>query len=113
MIWMGEVHMGFIQLRQLTKQYNKTEQPAVNNINLTIEKGEIISLLGPSGCGKTTTLRLIAGFEQPTAGSIIIDGQTMVGKRTFIPPERRGIGMVFQDYALFPHLTIEKNVVFG
>lgn len=105
--------MSFIQLKQLTKVYKQTEQPAVNDIGLEIEKGEIITLLGPSGCGKTTTLRMIAGFEQPSSGSILIGGQEVFGDRTYTPPEKRGIGMVFQDYALFPHLTIEKNVVFG
>ncbi|MDT8862699.1 ABC transporter ATP-binding protein [Alkalihalobacillus sp. MEB130] len=105
--------MSFIQLKQLTKLYKKTETPAVDTIDLTIEKGEIITLLGPSGCGKTTTLRMIAGFEQPTAGSITIDNKEVYSNTTYLPPEKRGIGMVFQDYALFPHLTIEKNVTFG
>ncbi|GAE26434.1 ferric iron ABC transporter [Halalkalibacter wakoensis JCM 9140] len=105
--------MSFIQLKQLTKLYSKTDTPAVDKIDLEIEKGEIITLLGPSGCGKTTTLRMIAGFEQPTNGSIIIDSNEVFSNRTYLPPEKRGIGMVFQDYALFPHLTIEKNVTFG
>ncbi|WP_332634016.1 ABC transporter ATP-binding protein [Halalkalibacter flavus] len=105
--------MSFIQLKQLTKLYKKTETPAVDTINLDIEKGEIITLLGPSGCGKTTTLRMIAGFEQPTSGSITIDHNEVYSDKTYLPPEKRGIGMVFQDYALFPHLTIEKNVTFG
>ncbi|TWI54047.1 ABC transporter ATP-binding protein [Halalkalibacter nanhaiisediminis] len=105
--------MSFIQLRQLTKQYKQAEQPAVDHIELEIEKGEIITLLGPSGCGKTTTLRMIAGFEQPTSGVINIGGSEVFGEKTYVPPEKREIGMVFQDYALFPHLTIEKNVVFG
>ncbi|KHF39081.1 ABC transporter ATP-binding protein [Halalkalibacter okhensis] len=105
--------MSFIQLKQLTKLYKKTETPAVNTIDLDIEKGEIITLLGPSGCGKTTTLRMIAGFEQPTNGAIIIDNKEVYSEKTYLPPEKRGIGMVFQDYALFPHLTIEKNVTFG
>lgn len=105
--------MSFIQLSQLTKAFKNAETPAVNQIDLKIEKGEIITLLGPSGCGKTTTLRMLAGFEQPTSGSIYIGDRVVYDDRTYIPPEKRGIGMVFQDYALFPHLTIEKNIMFG
>ncbi len=82
---------------------------AVNGVNLVLPSGEFFTLLGPSGCGKTTTLRMIAGFETPTAGEIYIQGQEM--SRT--PPYRRPVNTVFQNYALFPHLTIEKNVAFG
>ncbi|MFA9456376.1 ABC transporter ATP-binding protein [Halalkalibacter sp. AB-rgal2] len=105
--------MSFIHLHQLTKQYAKSDHIAVDHIELSIEKGEILTLLGPSGCGKTTTLRMLAGFENPTSGTISIDGQEIVSDRTYVPAEKRGIGMVFQDYALFPHLTIEKNITFG
>ncbi|WP_096202016.1 ABC transporter ATP-binding protein [Bacillus sp. FJAT-45350] len=105
--------MSFIHLSNITKLFHNTLQPAVDNINLDIEQGEIITLLGPSGCGKTTTLRMLAGFEQPTSGSIRIGEQIVYDDRRSVPPEKRGIGMVFQDYALFPHLTIEKNVMFG
>ncbi|MED1600836.1 ABC transporter ATP-binding protein [Alkalihalophilus marmarensis] len=105
--------MSFIHLQNLTKTYSNAGSPAVNHIDLSIEKGEIITLLGPSGCGKTTTLRMIAGFEQPSNGSIRIDDKVVFDDRSYLPPEKRGIGMVFQDYALFPHLTIEKNVTFG
>ncbi|WP_017729364.1 ABC transporter ATP-binding protein [Halalkalibacterium ligniniphilum] len=105
--------MSFIHLRQLTKLYRNSVQPAVNSIDLAIEQGEIITLLGPSGCGKTTTLRMIAGFEQPTSGSITIGNELVYENHFSVPPEKRGIGMVFQDYALFPHLSIEKNVIFG
>ncbi len=103
----------FIKLKNITKLFHQTSQPAVNDINIEIEQGEIITLLGPSGCGKTTTLRMLAGFEQPTSGTIQIGDQIVFDDRRFVPPEKRGIGMVFQDYALFPHLTIEKNVMFG
>lgn len=105
--------MSFIQLTNIRKIFNRLEKPAVNNLHLTIQKGEIVTLLGPSGCGKTTILRMIAGFEQPTVGTIDIDGKTVYDDKTFVPPEKRGVGMVFQDYALFPHLTIEKNIAFG
>jgi iron(III) transport system ATP-binding protein len=78
-----------------------------------VEKGEILALLGPSGSGKTTTLRLIAGFEIPDEGVVEVGGEIMANQKTFVPPERRGVGMVFQDYALFPHLTVEENIAFG
>lgn len=105
--------MTFIRIAGLTKQFYDASLPSVQDFNLEIDKGEIISLLGPSGCGKTTTLRMIAGFEQPTSGSITIDQIAVVDQKHSITPEKRGIGMVFQDYALFPHLSIEKNVMFG
>ncbi|WNF36942.1 ABC transporter ATP-binding protein [Bacillaceae bacterium IKA-2] len=105
--------MSFIQLKQVTKFFHDSLRPAVDSLNLTIERGEIITLLGPSGCGKTTTLRMLAGFEQPSTGTIMIGDQVVYDNNRSIPPEKRGIGMVFQDYALFPHLTIEKNVMFG
>ncbi|MBM4760912.1 ABC transporter ATP-binding protein [Bacillus sp. B15-48] len=105
--------MSFIQFNQVTKYYPKSATPAVKELNLDILEGEIITLLGPSGCGKTTTLRMLAGFEQPTSGSIRIGDEIVYDSRHALPPEKRGIGMVFQDYALFPHLTIEKNVTFG
>lgn len=82
---------------------------AVDSINLTIYDGEFFALLGPSGCGKTTTLRLIAGFEQPTSGDVIIDGEQMAG----VPAFHRPVNTVFQDYALFPHMTVMQNVMFG
>ncbi|MBU9710426.1 ABC transporter ATP-binding protein [Evansella tamaricis] len=105
--------MSFIQLENLTKYFNGSADPAVASLNLTIQKGEIITLLGPSGCGKTTTLRMIAGFEHPNKGTIHIDGKEVYNEAQSLPPEKRGIGMVFQDYALFPHMTIMKNVMFG
>ena len=78
-----------------------------------LEEGEILALLGPSGCGKTTTLRLIAGFEWPDRGRVSISGRIVAGEGVFISPERRGVGMVFQDYPLFPHRTVRQNVAFG
>ncbi len=105
--------MSFIQIQQLTKTFHNKIEPAVDSIDLSIEQGEIITLLGPSGCGKTTTLRMIAGFEQPSYGTIKIDDQVVFDSHHAVPPEKRGMGMVFQDYALFPHLSVKKNIMFG
>lgn len=87
--------------------------PVVDGLSLEVRPGEVVALLGPSGCGKTTTLRLIAGFERPDAGSIRIAGRVVADGTRHVPPERRRVGMVFQEYALFPHLTVAENVVFG
>jgi spermidine/putrescine transport system ATP-binding protein len=97
---------GRIELVSLTKRFAEV---AVDNVDLQIASGEFFSLLGPSGCGKTTTLRLIAGFEQPTAGRILLDGQDV----SAVPPHRRNVNTVFQSYALFPFLTVFDNVAFG
>ena len=97
---------GRIELVALTKRFTDI---AVDRVNLTIDSGEFFSLLGPSGCGKTTTLRLIAGFEQPTDGTILLDGVEM----TNTPPHRRNVNTVFQSYALFPFLSVFDNVAFG
>ena len=86
---------------------------AVEDVSLDVDPGEILCLLGPSGCGKTTLLRLVAGIERPTSGRILINEQDVSGPGVFVPPERRGVGLMFQDFALFPHLTIIQNVAFG
>jgi iron(III) transport system ATP-binding protein len=86
---------------------------ALDGVSLTIEPGELVCLLGHSGCGKTTLLRVAAGVEAPTSGRVLMDGLEVSGPIAFLPPERRGIGLMFQDYALFPHLTIIENVMFG
>lgn len=99
--------MSYLVLNNLTKRYGTTA--AVDGLNLEISQGEFISLLGPSGCGKTTTLQMIAGFVEPTAGSIILNGRDM----NRIPANKRGLGIVFQNYALFPHMTAAQNVAFG
>ena len=99
--------MSTVTLHNLTKHFKNTN--AVQGVSLEISSGEFFSILGPSGCGKTTLLRMIAGFEQPTTGSIFIDGREI----TNVPPQERGIGMVFQNYALFPHMTVYENVAFG
>lgn len=99
--------MAHLELKNLTQRFG--EQTALDNLNLSIKKGELVSLLGPSGCGKTTTIRLIAGFLTPSRGSIWIAGKDV----TSLPPERRNVGMVFQSYALFPHLNVFENTAFG
>ena len=99
-----------IQLEGASKRFGAVE--AVRDATLSVERGELMAVLGPSGCGKTTMLRLIAGFEEPDAGTVRIDGRAVSGP-AWIPPERRQVGMVFQDYALFPHLSVAENVGFG
>jgi iron(III) transport system ATP-binding protein len=86
---------------------------ALDGANLCVERGEFVALLGPSGCGKTTLLRLIAGFEHPDVGEVRIEDTRVAGGAAWVPPERRRVGMVFQDYALFPHLTVAENIGFG
>jgi len=103
----------YVEIRGLTFRYKNAAEDTIRDFTLSIAKGEIIGILGESGSGKTTILRLIAGLEIPSRGSIRIDGRTIVDEHTFLPPERRGVGMVFQDYALFPHMTVEANIKFG
>jgi putative spermidine/putrescine transport system ATP-binding protein len=98
-----------LSLTDLTKHYPGTDDPAVNRLNMVVEEGHLVALLGPSGCGKTTTLQMVAGLLDPTAGSINVDGKDM----TRTPVHKRGMGMVFQSYALFPHMNVTENVAFG
>jgi iron(III) transport system ATP-binding protein len=102
-----------LHLDRLSQQFPNVPLPAVKQISLTLKQGDLLGLLGASGCGKTTLLRLIAGFERPQSGTIDLAGQRVAGEGIWQPPERRDVGMVFQDYALFPHLTVAKNVAFG
>ncbi len=107
--------MPTIELNHVTKRYLGSTTSAVDDLDLTIDHGDFMCMLGPSGCGKTTTLRMIAGLEQPTAGSISVDDRVLdsVDRGVFIPPERRGMGMVFQSYALWPHMTVRQNTEYG
>jgi iron(III) transport system ATP-binding protein len=102
-----------LEVKNLSKRFGRDELPAVHDVSFSLEKGEILALVGPSGCGKTTTLRLIAGFEQPDSGQVLLEGRPVAGGKFFLPPEKRGVGMVFQDHALFPHLKVIENVSFG
>ena len=99
--------MGYIRFENIVKNFGSTQ--VLKNINLDIEKGQLVTLLGPSGCGKSTLLRCLAGLETVTSGKIWLDGKEI----TNVEPRKRDIGMVFQQYSLFPNLTVEKNVAFG
>ena len=102
----------FLEVRNLVKIFGK--MTAVDNVSFKVEQGEVVTLLGPSGCGKTTTLRMVAGFEKPNAGEVEIAGRVVVAthRRINVPPEKRDIGMVFQSYAIWPHMTVFENVAF-
>lgn len=107
--------MPTIRLNALTKKLAGVERPAVNELSLVIEDGSFTTFLGPSGCGKSTTLRMIAGLEQPTSGEIFIGDKTAFSllEGISLPPVRRGLGLVFRSYLLWPHLTVEENIAFG
>ena len=105
--WTNPAAKPFIQIENVTKKFG--DFIAVNNVSLDIFKGELFALLGGSGCGKTTLLRMLSGFESPTEGRVLIDGQDM----TNVPPYERPVNMMFQSYALFPHMTVEQNVGYG
>lgn len=100
-----------VQIERVAKSFGATE--VLRDIDLSVEPGTSLALLGPSGCGKTTLLRLIAGLEVPDAGSISVGDTVMASSSSFVPPEKRNVGMVFQDWALFPHLTVGRNVGYG
>jgi iron(III) transport system ATP-binding protein len=103
--------MAIVSLRGLSKKF--TDAAAVDALDLEIGDGEFVSLLGPSGCGKTTTLRLLAGFLQPDAGEIRVDGKAVSSASLLVPPERRNMSMIFQSYAVWPHMTVAQNVAYG
>lgn len=105
---MKEVKTNIIELKHITKSF-PDGFTAVEDMNLEIRRGEFVTLLGPSGCGKTTTLRMIAGFDLPTTGQILLSGEDI----TNLPPNKRPINTVFQRYALFPHMDVKANIAFG
>ncbi len=102
-----------ISVAGLSKRYSGSDQPAIEDLAFAINEGETLAILGPSGCGKTTTLRLLAGFEEPDTGEICVRDRVVVGPGRWTPPEKRGLGMIFQQFALFPHLTVSDNVAYG
>ena len=102
--------MATVTIKHITKAFG--DNVVLKEFDETFQDGEFITLLGPSGCGKTTMLRIIAGFEKPTTGELYIDNQLVSGGKTFIPPEKRGIGMVFQSYAVWPHMNVFDNVAY-
>ena len=102
--------MATVTIKHVTKAFG--DNVVLKEFNDRFEDGEFITLLGPSGCGKTTMLRMIAGFEKPTSGELYIDDLLVSGGKTFIPPEKRSIGMVFQSYAVWPHMTVFDNVAY-
>lgn len=105
--------MNFVQIDQITFAYDRKSPDIIQNFSMAMDKGEIVGILGPSGRGKSTLLRLVAGLEVPKRGTICVGGRVLVDAGAFVPPEKRGVGMVFQDYALFPHLTVAQNIMFG
>lgn len=103
----------FVDIKGLSFKYSNSKKLTIDNFSISINKGEIIAILGESGSGKSTVLRLICGLESPIKGTIKINNQIISNDNTFIMPEKRGVGMVFQDYALFPHMTVAQNIKFG
>ncbi len=103
----------FLEIKDLTFHYKKENEATLKDVSLSIQKGEILSILGSSGSGKSTLLRLIAGLEIPSSGSITINEKVIASSTHFVLPEKRGVGMVFQDYALFPHMNVVQNIQYG
>lgn len=105
--------MSVVEVNSISFQYDRKQKPVINDLSFSIDKGEIVGVLGASGSGKSTLLRILAGLEHPTEGKVVLSGKTVVDEQVCVSPEQRGVGMVFQDYALFPHLTVAQNVSFG
>ncbi|MBS4190636.1 ABC transporter ATP-binding protein [Bacillus sp. FJAT-49705] len=105
--------MKVVEIQNLTFSYSRSASPTIDDFSFSMNTGEIVGVLGQSGSGKSTLLRLISGLEMPKKGSITIAGKPVVNDRLFVQPEDRGVGMVFQDYALFPHMTVKENILFG
>jgi len=107
----GDVDDPIVELSNVSKTFG--DETAVDTVSLQVERGELLTLLGPSGCGKTTTLRMIAGLEKPTEGTIRIEDEQVAAAGRASAPESRDVGIVFQDFALFPHLSVRENIAFG
>jgi iron(III) transport system ATP-binding protein len=107
------IESAILEVKGVSKQFAGNSIPAVNQVSFNLREGELLGLLGPSGCGKTTLLRIIAGFEKPSEGLIELGGKIVAGGMNWVEPEKRNTGMVFQDYALFPHLNVTENIAFG
>ncbi|WP_372630623.1 ABC transporter ATP-binding protein [Cohnella sp.] len=105
--------MAYVAVEQITFRFSGRQPAVIDKLSFTVTRGEIVGVLGASGSGKSTLLRLIAGLEMPESGSISVDGRLLTNERVFLEPEQRGVGMVFQDYALFPNMTVADNIVFG
>lgn len=105
--------MKILDVEGLTFSFKGAKQPILNDVSFKMNQGEIVGVLGQSGSGKSTLLRVIAGLEVPEQGTVTVAGKTVVNHKLFVQPENRGIGMVFQDYALFPHMTVKDNILFG
>ncbi|HSQ89884.1 ABC transporter ATP-binding protein [Romboutsia sp.] len=103
----------FLKIKNLHFKYKNNKNDNIKDLNISIKKGEVVGILGESGSGKSTILRILAGLEMPYKGIIEINGKKIYDNKTFIEAEYRGVGMVFQDYALFPHMTVAKNIMFG
>ncbi|MEN9239655.1 MAG: ABC transporter ATP-binding protein [Thermostichales cyanobacterium SZTDM-1c_bins_54] len=110
---MASADAPLLTVDSLTCRFPGAGIPAVNQVSFQLQRGELLAILGPSGCGKTTLLRLIAGFVMPDQGSIRLGGRLVAGQGVWVPPEKRDVGIVFQEFALFPHLTVAANVTFG
>lgn len=102
-----------ILLKDICFKYDNATDETLNGVNLELKDGEVLAVVGPSGGGKSTLLRVIAGLEKPSKGEMFLGDKVIIGNRTFVNPENRGIGMLFQDYALFPHLNVRKNIEYG
>lgn len=105
--------MNIIDINDLTFSFSQANTPVIHKFSFSMSEGEIVGVLGQSGSGKSTLLRLISGLEMPVSGTIQIAGMRVAGSGIFVQPENRGVGMVFQDYALFPHMTVKNNILFG
>lgn len=105
--------MAILQLNNISKRFKGSREAVLKNFSIEVAHGEVLAILGESGCGKTTLLRVIAGFETPDSGEVWLNGRVVSSDSVFLEPEQRGVGIVFQDYALFPHKTVLENIVFG